>query len=131
MTKEWQAASNEKAIEQKQNPITGTSYITLLGFRTFSDLSFQVSLPRDIKGRATFKVNKPPACPSTVLFTMNGRLRTQGSHVLSRRSQRDRSTYTVLFVLAPIFLRALCWYPNGGMKVMGLVVENVERDEVG
>jgi len=24
MTKEWQAASNEKAIEQKQNPITGT-----------------------------------------------------------------------------------------------------------
>lgn len=23
MTKEWQAASNEKAIEQKQNPITG------------------------------------------------------------------------------------------------------------
>lgn len=61
MTKEWQQASNEKAIEQKQNPLTGMPvFAYVLRYITYSP--FKVSLQRVIKARDISKANKHILC---------------------------------------------------------------------
>ena len=70
MTKEWQAASNEKALEQKQNPITGRSSPPYTGYSLTS--CFQVSRQKDTRARVTFKANRQP--PSAHPYGPNGTL---------------------------------------------------------
>lgn len=57
MTREWQEAMNERALEKKHNPITGSSSLPPLN-ETHPFRSFQVSHQKDTKAKALSPVNK-------------------------------------------------------------------------
>ena len=59
LTKEWQEAMNERAKEQKMNPIHGMSRYVTHPFHTLTPLSRQVSLRKATRAKASYSNGSP------------------------------------------------------------------------